>query len=493
MAHAMQTRLCAEQRQAVMSDGMGLTHPFYQPLTRLIMLPSALHHLSTLSRFALPLLAAALVLPLHATTPSYLTIGTGALNGVYYPAGGAICRLLNADSANHGLHCAVQSTSGSLINLKELNQGKTQLVLVQSDVVHHAAKGTGPFVGQPPNDRLRSLFRLHQESLTLIASANSNISTLTDIEGKRVDLGNPGSGERVTSQALLDAMGWQESSFAPVIPSSINNRLEGLCDGTLDAAFMVAGHPNQRIGDLTGRCQARIIPIEGEQIDRLLKTLPYYQRSHISANLYPGQLSDVNTFAVTAELIALDSLPDTEVRTVRDVLTARLKQFTRLHPALTPLTLDSMQAKAEVPHHSGMEDAVLPPPSLIPESLTPEESAGSAATATQAAQSATQTTGDGAAAQTTTSEALATQPTAVESVSTAQATQAVTVDAPSDAVATQTVTTDPPSAAVATQPASSALGSAPADTQGAAPSATNGSDGVHQPLPATPSASVPVQ
>ena len=479
MAHAMQTRLCAEQRQAVMSDGMGLTHPFYQPFIRLIMLPSALHHLSTLSRFALPLLAAALVLPLHATTPSYLTIGTGALNGVYYPAGGAICRLLNADSANHGLHCAVQSTSGSLTNLKELNQGKIQLVLVQSDVVHHAAKGTGPFVGQPPNDRLRSLFRLHQESLTLIASANSNISTLTDIEGKRVDLGNPGSGERVTSQALLDAMGWQESSFAPVIPSSINNRLEGLCDGTLDAAFMVAGHPNQRIGDLAGRCQARIIPIEGEQIDRLLKTLPYYQRSHISANLYPGQPSDVNTFAVTAELIALDSLPDTEVRTVRDVLTARLKQFTRLHPALTPLTLDSMQAKAEVPHHPGMEDAVLPPPSLIPESLTPEESAGSAATATQAAQSAAQTTGDSAAAQTATSEALATQPTAVESVSTALATQAVTVDAPS--------------AAVATQPASSALRSAPADTQGGAPSATNGSDGVHQPLPATPSASVPVQ
>ncbi|WP_287147321.1 TAXI family TRAP transporter solute-binding subunit [Aeromonas sp.] len=449
------------------------------------MLPSALHHLSTLSRFALPLLAAALVLPLHATTPSYLTIGTGALNGVYYPAGGAICRLLNADSANHGLHCAVQSTSGSLTNLKELNQGKIQLVLVQSDVVHHAAKGTGPFVGQPPNDRLRSLFRLHQESLTLIASANSNISTLTDIEGKRVDLGNPGSGERVTSQALLDAMGWQESSFAPVIPSSINNRLEGLCDGTLDAAFMVAGHPNQRIGDLTGRCQARIIPIEGEQIDRLLKTLPYYQRSHISANLYPGQPSDVNTFAVTAELIALDSLPDTEVRTVRDVLTARLKQFTRLHPALTPLTLDSMQAKAEVPHHPGMEDAVLPPPSLIPESLTPEESAGSAATAAQSAQSAAQTTGDGAAAQTATSEALATQPTAVESVSTALATQAVTVDAPSAALATRAVTAEPPSAAAATQAASAALG--------AAPSATNGSDGVHQPLPATPSASVPVQ
>ncbi|WP_314927747.1 TAXI family TRAP transporter solute-binding subunit, partial [Aeromonas piscicola] len=151
------------------------------------MLPSALHHLSTLSRIALPWLAAALVLPLHAATPAYLTIGTGALNGVYYPAGGAICRLLNEDNANHGLHCTVQSTSGSLANLKELGQGKIQLALVQSDVVHHAAHGTGPFVGQPPNDRLRSLFRLHQESLTLLASATSSITTLADIEGKRVD------------------------------------------------------------------------------------------------------------------------------------------------------------------------------------------------------------------------------------------------------------------------------------------------------------------
>jgi TRAP transporter TAXI family solute receptor len=456
---------------------MGLAHPFYQPLIRFIMLPSALHHLSTLSRIALPWLAAALVLPLHAATPAYLTIGTGALNGVYYPAGGAICRLLNEDNANHGLHCTVQSTSGSLANLKELGQGKIQLALVQSDVVHHAAHGTGPFVGQPPNDRLRSLFRLHQESLTLIAGANSNINTLADIEGKRVDLGNPGSGERVTSQALLDAMGWQESSFAPVIPSSINNRLEGLCDGTLDAAFMVAGHPNQGIGDLTGRCKARIIPIEGEQIDRLLKNHPYYQRGRIGANLYPGQPSGVNTFAVTAELVALDSLPDTQVRTVRDVLTARLKQFTRLHPALTTLTLDSMLAEAEVPRHPGMEDAVLPPPSLLPESLTPQESEGSAATATLAAKSAAQATGDGAAAQAATSGAMATQPTVVAPVSAAQATQAVTAE--------------PPSAAVATQAASAALGSAPADTQGAAPSAASGS--VNQPLTVIPSASVPVQ
>lgn len=472
---------------------MGQAHPFYQPFIRFTMYPSPLLHLPALLRITLPWLAAALALPLHATTPTNLTnltIGTGALNGVYYPTGGAICRLLNEESASKGLHCSVQSTSGSLANLKELGQGKIQLALVQSDVVHHAAKGTGPFVGQPPNDRLRSLFRLHQESLTLLASATSSITTLADIEGKRVDLGNPGSGERVTSQALLDAMGWQASSFAPVIPAAVNSRLEGLCDGTLDAAFVVAGHPNQGIGDLTGRCKARIIPIEGEQIDRLLKHHPYYQHSRIGANLYPGQLTSVSTFAVTAELIALDSLPEAEVRTVRDVLTARLKQFTRLHPALTPLTQDSMLAAADVPRHPGMEDAALPLPSLTPESLTASATEVSAATPAMEAASAAHASSEVTVPPAGTSAPVATQPVAVQPTSAAMATQPGVAAPPSAATATQATVTMPASAAVS--PAAVAPPAA-SDTKGGSPSAAGATNDASQSLPAAPSASIPTQ
>lgn len=330
------------------------------------MRPFAFSALLRLSRTALPWLAAVLAPSLFAS-PAYVTIGTGALNGVYYPTGGAICRLLNEESARHGLHCTVQSTSGSIANLAALAKGEVQLALMQSDVLYHAVHGTGPFAGQAPDDQLRSLLRLHKESLTLIASATSNITTLADIKGKRVDVGAPNSGDRVTSRALLDAMGWRIADFSrpPVI--SAGNRLEGLCDGTLDAAFVVAGHPNQAIGDLTGRCQARLIPIEGEQVDKLLKQHPYYDRSRIGANLYPGQTSGVNTFAVTAELVALASLPESEVRTLRDVLNERLKQFTRLHPALTTLTWEGMQAGSIALLHPGMLDAV---PTLPADTLT---------------------------------------------------------------------------------------------------------------------------
>ncbi|WP_240485591.1 TAXI family TRAP transporter solute-binding subunit [Aeromonas bestiarum] len=430
--------------------------------------PRALRPLLRLSLAALPWLAAMLAQPLSAT-PAYVTIGTGALNGVYYPTGGAICRLLNDDSSNHGLHCTVQSTSGSIANLAALAKGDIQLALVQSDVLYHAAQGSGPFAGQTPNDQLRSLLRLHKESLTLLASATSNITTLADIEGKRVDLGAPNSGDRVTSRALLDAMGWQESQFAAPPVASAGNRLEGLCNGTLDAAFLVAGHPNQGIGDLTGRCQARLIPIEGEQVDKLLQQYPYYEHSRIGANLYPGQTSSIATFAVTAELVAEASLPEAEVRTLRDVLSRNLKQFTRLHPALTTLTPESMQAGDVLPLHPGMLDAA---PTLLPDALAPsgaEATSGALPTAPSAPTSAA-TPLEGA-------EVLPEQPTGAtlpaspDAVTTEQAPALTTLPTPTEAASAQGSQSDAagnatPSAAKSTAPTATP---APGNPSGASP------------------------
>ncbi|MGU5659364.1 TAXI family TRAP transporter solute-binding subunit [Aeromonas veronii] len=323
-----------------------------------------LHHL------LLPLCALSALLPFGSQA---LTIGTGPLNGVYYPTGGAICRVLNAGHALHGDSCSVQSTRGSMANLKALDKGDVQLALVQSDVLHHALHGTGPFSGQGANNELRSLFRLYQESLTLLAAPNSGITTLADIEGKRVYPGNKGAGEQITSQALMAAMGWQPGQFAAYQLKSDSEPLEGLCDGSLDAAFVVAGHPSLAVGDLISRCKVRLIPIEGEQIDTLLKQHPYYQRSRIAANLYPGQTTAINNIGMSAELVALASLPDPIVRTVRDTLLARVKQFSRLHPALSKVTPEQLQAQTELPLHAGMSDQPPAPLPLTPEQLTAEQ------------------------------------------------------------------------------------------------------------------------
>lgn len=414
-----------------------------------------LHHL------LLPLCALSALLPFGSQA---LTIGTGPLNGVYYPTGGAICRVLNAGHALHGDSCTVQSTRGSMANLKALDKGDVQLALVQSDVLHHALHGTGPFSGQGANNELRSLFRLYQESLTLLAAPNSGITTLADIEGKRVYPGNKGAGEQITSQALMAAMGWQPGQFAAYQLKSDSEPLEGLCDGSLDAAFVVAGHPSLAVGDLISRCKVRLIPIEGEQIDRLLKQHPYYQRSRIAANLYPGQTTAINNIGMSAELVALASLPDPIVRTVRDTLLARVKQFSRLHPALSKVTLEQLQAQTELPLHAGMSDQPPAPLPLTPEQLTAEQLTPEPLTPAPSASEAVPTTGPVSAANGTTATLEA------PSDATATSSAAVTTEAtevnplPEEALEVATELTAPttegesvaPSAAASTAPAPSA-------------------------------------
>ncbi|MFM5126586.1 TAXI family TRAP transporter solute-binding subunit [Aeromonas veronii] len=430
-----------------------------------------LHHL------LLPLCALSALIPFGSQA---LTIGTGPLNGVYYPTGGAICRVLNAGHALHGDSCTVQSTRGSMANLKALDKGDVQLALVQSDVLHHALHGTGPFSGQGANNELRSLFRLYQESLTLLAAPNSGITTLADIEGKRVYPGNKGAGEQITSQALMAAMGWQPGQFAAYQLKSDSEPLEGLCDGSLDAAFVVAGHPSLAVGDLISRCKVRLIPIEGEQIDRLLKQHPYYQRSRIAANLYPGQTTAINNIGMSAELVALASLPDPIVRTVRDTLLARVKQFSRLHPALSKVTPEQLQAQTELPLHAGMSDqppAPLPltpkqltAEPLTPEPLTPAPSASEAAPTTEPVSAADGTTAPPEApsdATATSSAAVATEATEVnplpeEALEVTPELTAPTTEVESEAPSAATSTAPAPSAAVSTQlPQSASAATAP--------------------------------
>ncbi|MGL6004261.1 TAXI family TRAP transporter solute-binding subunit [Aeromonas sobria] len=423
--------------------------------------------LRILRHLILPLCALPALLPLSSQA---LTIGTGPLNGVYYPTGGAICRVLNAGHALHGDSCTVQSTRGSMANLKALNKGEVQLALVQSDVLHHALHGSGPFSGQGANHELRSLFRLYQESLTLLAAPNSGITTLADIEGKRVYPGNPGTGEQITSKALMTAMGWQPGQFVAYQLKSNSEPLEGLCDGSLDAAFVVEGHPSLSIGDLINRCKVRLIPIEGEQVDKLLKRHPYYQRSRIAANLYPGQTSSLNNIGMSAELVTLDSLPDPIVRTVRDTLLARVKQFSRLHPALSKVTPEQLQAQTELPLHPGMSDQPPEPLSLTPEQLAPEQ-----LTAAPLTSGAEQTAAQASAAEGTAalpdipSDATATSSAAqaTESAPLPEAALEVTPEltTPATEVESGASLTPPASAAAPTAPAASAAVSAAVSTQ----------------------------
>ncbi|MFN3662783.1 TAXI family TRAP transporter solute-binding subunit, partial [Yoonia sp.] len=138
---------------------------------------------------------------------TFISIGTGGVTGVYYPAGGAICRLVNRDRAEHGIRCGVESTGGSIFNINAIRSGELEFGVAQSDWQFHAYNGSSEFEGSAFED-LRAVFSLHPEPFTVVARANAGITNFEDLQGKRVNIGNPGSGQRGTMEVVMDALGW---------------------------------------------------------------------------------------------------------------------------------------------------------------------------------------------------------------------------------------------------------------------------------------------
>jgi TRAP transporter TAXI family solute receptor len=298
--------------------------------------------------------APAAVAPLKA--PGTIFVGTAGVTGVYYPAGGAVCRVVNENRARHGLQCSVESTEGSAANIEGIRSGDLDFGVVQSDIQYEAWRGSGPFTALGPFPELRSVFSLHAEPFTVVALANSGIRTFDDLPGKRVNIGNPGSGQRATMDALMRAEGWSTDSFALVKELDSTAQSQALAAQTVDAIVFTVGHPSGAIQEATKVADARLIPVTGPAVDRLLADAPYYARAVIPGGFYRGTRSDVATFGVRATLVT-SSATDEEVvyQVVRDVF-ERFDEFTALHPALARLDKREMtKAALTAPLHPGAE------------------------------------------------------------------------------------------------------------------------------------------
>ena len=294
------------------------------------------------------LLLLALLPALTTATPrAHLVVGTGSITGVYYPTGGALCRLMN--QAPSLPECTVLSTEGSQENLALLRKGKIDLALVQADLLWEARHGAGSGRGHRL-EGISPLFTLYNEPLNLVVRADSGIESLGDLKGKRLDLGPAGSGDRVTATALLGALGWQSDQIPQ---GSADDRTQALCAGESDALFLVAANPSQAITELLGRCRARLIPVEGDAVDTLIASRPDYRKIRIAPGLYPGLEETVPTFGTAAVLVARDDLPATLIYRIDDYLLANMARFKRLHPAFLSLEKEQMLAAAPLALHPG--------------------------------------------------------------------------------------------------------------------------------------------
>jgi uncharacterized protein len=206
----------------------------------------------------------------------FVTIGTGGQTGVYYVVGQSICGLVNRGQAEHGVRCTAPSTGGSIANLNAMREGGLEMGVVQSDWQYHAYNGTSQFEEQGPYEDLRAVFSVHPEPFNVIARADSGIDTFTDLKGKRVNVGNPGSGQRATMDVVMEAMGWSIGDFALASELQSAEQAGALGDNNVDAIIFTVGHPNGSIQEATTTTDAKLISVDTEEIKSLVEDRPYY-------------------------------------------------------------------------------------------------------------------------------------------------------------------------------------------------------------------------
>lgn len=283
-----------------------------------------------------------------------VTIGTAGVTGVYYPAGGAICRLVNRGRKEHGIRCSVESTGGSINNLEAVHNGDLELGVVQSDLLYNAYNGTEIFADVGADKILRSVFSLHSEPFTVVARKDAKINHFDDLKGKRVYLGAPGSGMRGTMDELMRRKGWNKKSFASVVDLKSNDQAQALCSGKIDAMVYSGGHPNGTIQQITSMCAAKLVDVSGPVIDRMFIEHPYYTQAVIPGGMYVGNPKDIHTFGVKAILVASANLDEDVVYRIVAAVFDNLDNFKTLHPVFATLDAKHMvQGSDVIPLHPG--------------------------------------------------------------------------------------------------------------------------------------------
>lgn len=283
----------------------------------------------------------------------FVSIGTGGVTGVYYPTGGAICRLVNKDRKEHGIRCSAESTGGSIYNINTIRSGELEFGVAQSDWQFHAYNGTSKFEDAGAFEGLRAVFSVHPEPVTIIARGDSGITNITDLKGKRVNIGNPGSGTRGTWEVIEEAMGWERSDLKLAAEMKSAETGQAVCDNKIDAYFWLVGHPSALTQESLATCDAHLVNATGAEIDALVADNSYYRTAVIPGGMYNNE-SDITTFGVGATFVSSADVPADVVYVVVKAVFENIDQFKKLHPAFANLDPAQMISDSlSAPLHDG--------------------------------------------------------------------------------------------------------------------------------------------
>lgn len=299
-------------------------------------------------------LAIALLACTVATPWPDVVIGTGSPSGIYYPLGGSICRLFNLNTQIDGRRCVAEPSAGPVANIQSLRNGRTDIGIVPSDVLADAVAGEGPFAFDGPDTELRILFTGHADAFTIVARRELGIRSAADLRGRRINMGSPGSGERLSMERIMTALGVTRNDFAEVRELSLAEQHRALCANELDGIVYSVAHPNGLIEDVIRMCRGVLVEVRGPAIDGMLSRHREYARAVIPGGTYVDNSADVQTLGVRAVIVATTRLSDALAYEVTKAVFDHFEDFRRLHPLFAVLSVDDMvDVAGRAPIHAG--------------------------------------------------------------------------------------------------------------------------------------------
>ncbi len=278
-----------------------------------------------------------------------LSIATGGTGGVYYPYGGGLAELVN--KYIDGYDAVAEVTGASVENVGLVFRGDSDMALALADTVLAAYNGMGDFEGRQ-TDNLRALSSIYPNAVQIVTLADSGVTSLADLAGKRVSVGAPGSGTELSAETILNANGITYDDIDER-RLNFNETANALRDGQIDAGFWSVGPPTSSILDLATTRNVTIISLSEEEISAAQEAEPVFAAYTLPAGTYPGQDEDVTTISTPNVLIVSADMDEELAYQMTQAMYDHVDELIAIHPAANNTTVEFSLDATPIPFHPG--------------------------------------------------------------------------------------------------------------------------------------------
>lgn len=284
------------------------------------------------------------------------TIGSGSKSAMYYPVATALCEIFNKHNQDKNVVCEAKLSKGAEYNLDAVESGKFDMGIAQANLQHDAYVGSEKFLNKP-HKNLRTIFNLHHEYLTIIAKKDANIHSFSDLRGKKVNIGNQGSGSRILFSQMIEKLGWNLSDFAEIYEESGSDINKVLCTSDkADAAVYIVGHPNESFKLMLDSCNTKLVSLSKEEVD-LFSSLspPNFHKTYIQEKIYKNNPAATYTFATKTILTASTKLDPKIVQNFVRIISENKEELIQKQPALVVIDFSQQDDPKLAPLHQGLK------------------------------------------------------------------------------------------------------------------------------------------